>query len=131
MKIIRYMVAEIWSTANRSFCHFEPFCPFIPLTTWKIKTLKKGNKNLEISFFYKCTVNENHRIYGSWDMKRGRLNFFVILGHFFPFYPTNSKNQNLEKMKKTRGGIVSLHKCTKNHDHMIAILFLRYDKWRV
>ena len=28
---------------------------------------------------------------------------FVILGHFLPFYPTNkSKNQNFDKMKKTK-----------------------------
>ena len=28
-------------------------------------------------------------------------NFFVILGHFLPFYPNNPKNQNFEKMKKS------------------------------
>ena len=29
--------------------------------------------------------------------------FFVILGHFLPFYPTNNpKNQNFEKMKKKK-----------------------------
>ena len=28
--------------------------------------------------------------------------FFVILGHFLPFYPLNKpQNQNFEKMKKT------------------------------
>ena len=45
---------------------------------------------------------------------------FVILGHFLPFYPTNNpKNQNFEKMKKIPGDIIILHKCTKNHDHML------------
>ena len=42
------------------------------------------------------------------------------MGHFLPFYSPNSpKNQNFEKMKKTPGDIIILHKCTKNHDHML------------
>ena len=48
--------------------------------------------------------------------------FFVILGHFLPFYPTNNpKNQNFEKMKKTTGDIIILYTCIKNHDHMYTI----------
>ena len=52
--------------------------------------------------------------------------FFVILSHFLHFYTTNNpKNQNFEKMKKkkkkktTPGEFIILHKCTKNHDHML------------
>ena len=53
---------------------------------------------------------------------------FVILGHFLPFHPTNNpKKQNFEKMKKTPGDIIILHKCTKNHDH---ILYCSWDKER-
>ena len=34
--------------------------------------------------------------------KAQQTDFFVILGHFLPFYPTNKlKNQNFEKMKKS------------------------------
>ena len=34
-------------------------------------------------------------------MKCNRQNFFVILGHFFPFHPPNSpKNENFKKQKK-------------------------------
>ena len=44
---------------------------------------------------------------------------FFILGYSFPFYPPNSpKNENSKKMKKSPGDII-LHKCTKNHDHML------------
>ena len=47
---------------------------------------------------HKCTKNDNHTMYGSWDMKRNRQNFFVILGHFLPFYPTkNLEKQHFEK----------------------------------
>ena len=51
-----------------------------------------------------------------WQMEL----LFFILGYFLPFYPPNSpKNQNFEKMKKTPGDIIILHKCIKNHDHML------------
>ena len=42
-------------------------------------------------------------------------------GLFFPFYPINNpKNENFKKMKtKTPGYIIILHKCTKNHGHML------------
>ena len=46
--------------------------------------------------------------------------FFVILGHFLPFYPPNNpKNQNFEEVKKTPGDIIILHKCTINDSHMM------------
>ena len=42
------------------------------------------------------------------------------MGHFLPFYPPNNpKNQKFTKMKKAPGDIIILHRCTKNHDHML------------
>ena len=47
-------------------------------------------------------------------------NIFVILDCFLPFYPPNNqKSQNFAKLKKTSGNITILHKCTKNHDHIL------------
>ena len=47
----------------------------------------------------------------------------VMIFHFGPFFalltPNNPKNQNFEKLKKAPGDIIILHKCTKNHDHML------------
>ena len=49
----------------------------------------------------------------------------VTDGNYFSFWaifcPSNSpKSQNFRKMKKkTPGDIISLHKCTKNHDHIV------------
>ena len=55
--------------------------------------------------------------YEAWQIE-----FFAILDCFLPFYPllggNNLKNQNFEKLKKTPGEIIILHKCTKNH-HML------------
>ena len=42
------------------------------------------------------------------------------MGYFLHFYPSNSpKNQNLKNEKETPGDIAILHKCTKNHDHIL------------
>ena len=45
--------------------------------------------------------------------------FFLILGHFLPFYPLNPEKQNFEKMKKTPVDIIILHKCNINDNHMM------------
>ena len=46
--------------------------------------------------------------------------FFVILVHFLPFYSTkNPRNPKFKKIKKAPGDIIILHKCSKNHDHML------------
>ena len=84
------------------------FCSFNPLGTQKIKILKKWKKHLTILSFY--------MIYVFSDIECNRQNIFVILDHFLPFYP---KNQNFEKLKKTPGDIIILHKCIKNHHHML------------
>ena len=55
--------------------------------------------------------------------------FFLILDHFLPFYTpspnhphppprqsNNPENQNFEKMKKTTGDIIILHRSIKNYD---------------
>ena len=74
----------------------------------------------DIIIFHKCTINDNHMMYGSWDMKRDgesffwyyhfthvyhkwqscdvwflryeewRTDLFVILDRFLTFYPTNN-----------------------------------------
>ena len=86
--------------------HFLPF-HHSPLKTKKIRTLKKWKIN--------C-----------WRYEAQQTEFFAIFDHFLPFYSTNSKNQNFQKMKKkTPGDIIILHKCTKNHDYML------YCSWYV
>ena len=63
--------------------------------------------------------------------------YFVILGHFFPFYsppplflfpPKNPANQKFEKMKNMPGEIIILH--TKNHQKSQSydVCFLRYGR---
>ena len=67
-----------------------------------------------------CSKNHNHMRYGSRDVEQDRQNFFIILVHFLPFYPTNNpKNQNFEKINIVPGDIIILQLCTTNDDHMI------------
>ena len=52
--------------------------------------------------------------------------FFVILGHFLPFYlPNDAKRQNFYKMKKTPGDINILYIYILNKYHMM------HDSWNV
>ena len=47
----------------------------------------------------------------------------IIFCHFGQYFnhlpPKHPKNQNFEKMKKSCGHIIILHKCIKNQDHMV------------
>ena len=75
-------------------------------------------------------------IYSSCDRECKRLKL-EIMGHFLPFYPLpkNSKNQNFEKMKKNSGYIITLHMCTKNHNHStfgpICFLLTPLKTWKM
>ena len=97
------------------------FCPFTPLTTQKIKILKKWKKHLEILSFYTSVPKIMiicYTVPEIWCMTDAIVIFHFRL--FFALLPHNSpKNENFTKMKKTHGDITILHKCTKNHDHML------------
>ena len=43
--------------------------------------------------------------------------FLLFWTAFCPLTPL--KTRNFEKLKKTSEDIIILHKCTKNHDHML------------
>ena len=80
--IIWCMVPEIQSETDRFFCHSEAiFCPFTNPPSPndpEIQNLKKKwKKCLEILFFYTymCTINEDHMIYGSWNIRCDRKNY--------------------------------------------------------
>ena len=79
------------------------FCVFVPLLAPKIKIWKKYKKTLgHIILLHICTINQDHMMYGSWDIKFNRQNFFVILGIFFKT-PVTPWKMKISKMKKPLG----------------------------
>ena len=111
---------EAW-WVGRSFCHFELFfCHFTPLTTRKIKILKKlksGWRYYQFTHVYHTWQSNNVWFLRYWVWQ---TDFFLILDHFLPFWPPNNpKYQNFEKIKKTPGNIIILQMCTLNDNHMM------------
>ena len=119
------------------FCHFGPFFALLPPPTRKIKILKKGKKQLQMSSFYICVP----KMMIIWCMiPEIRSATKITFSPFAPFFaalllPNNPENQNFEKRKNTSWekkkkkkntswDVINLHMCTKNDDH--DAWFLRY-----
>ena len=63
------------------------FCSFTPLTTQKIKIMKKRKKHLENYIILQMfPINDYNMMYGSWDMEQD-IEFFVILDYFLALWP--------------------------------------------
>ena len=74
------------------------FCPLNPLTTQKIKILKKWKKTTEdIVILHKCTINDNHMMYGSWDMKGDGPKFLSFWTVFCSFTPLTTRKIKILK----------------------------------
>ena len=68
--------------------HFHPFIPLV--TTIKIKILKKWKKTESIIILHMYTINDNHMMYSSRDMKHDGQNFLSLsmIFLFFAILPT-------------------------------------------
>ena len=82
------------------------FCLFTPITTQKIQILYNKKNSWIYYHFHMCTINDNHIMYGSWDIKCNRHNFlsfwtiFALLPPPPPPPPlTTPKIQILKKWK--------------------------------
>ena len=133
MKIIWYMVPQIWSTTDMFFVILGHFCPFTPLKTQKVKILKEKKKTPgDITIVNKCTKNHDHMLYCSWDMANDGFNYFSFwaISVFSPFTTITAwKIQIYKKWKKTW----IYHHFTQLYQKSwsYAILFLRYGAWRM
>ena len=116
--IIWCMVPENGARQTEFLSFWASFCLFTPLTTQKTKILKKWKKRLDILSLY----TRSRKSYNVWFLRHGarQTEFFLILDHFLPFCTLNNpKSQHFVKTKKRPGDMIILHKCTKNHDHML------------
>ena len=116
------MVIIFWSTTNKMFCYSGLFFALLP-PYGPIKLVFWKNEN-ELEDF--TNLYHKWQSYDVWLLRYGaqRTKFFVILDCFLLFYTTpppsnNPNNQNFVKMKKAPGGIIILHRCSKNENNMI------------
>ena len=106
------------------------FCPFTPLTTWKIKILENEENSKRYHHFTLAShkwqsYNVRFLRYGAW--KTEFLSFWTI---FFSFTTLTTQNVKiLKKWKKTPGDIIILHVSTINKKSYDT-WFLRYGAWQ-
>ena len=85
------------------------------------KKATKKKKTLETDILHKCTIDDNHMIYGSWDINCNRQFFLSSWVSFCAFTVLKAQKMKVSKKikMKTPGDIVILHKCTKTRDHRL------------
>ena len=90
---------EAWQT--ELFVILDCFLPFYPPNNPKNQNFEKMKKTPgDIIILHMCTINDNHMMYGSWDMERDRQNFLSFWTIFCPFTPlTTWKIKILKKWK--------------------------------
>ena len=99
---------------------------------------KNGNVNAmtkkpgDIIILHEGTKNHDQKLCCSWNITRVRCNcycsFWAIFNPFTTLTVPKHENLKKKKKKKTPWNIIILHKCTKNHDHM---LYCSWDIWCV
>ena len=78
-------------TKKSLFCHFGLFFALIPPNNQENQIFEKMKKMpWDIIILHMCTINENYKMYGSWDMQHDRQNFFSFWTIFPPFYHYNN-----------------------------------------
>ena len=102
------------------FLSLDYFLPFYSLNKSKNQNFEKMKKK---AWRYDHFIKVYHKwqSYDVWFLRYEvwQRKFLVILDRLLLFYPLNKlKSQNFEKLKKTLGDTI-LHKCNKNHDHML------------
>ena len=77
----------------------------------------------DIIIWHEYTKNQDHMLYCSWDIVcdgcNCYLSFWTIFSPFTPLTAQKVKISKKWKIKKTPGNVIILHKCIKNHDHIL------------
>ena len=96
------MVPEIQSETDKSFSHFGPFQP-LPLNDSKnLNFEKKRKKYLEILSFYTYmfTINVDHMVCGSWNIRCNRQKFSSFCAIFCHFSHLTAWKIKILRLKK-------------------------------
>ena len=91
---------------------FVIFYTFTPLLTPKIKVWKKCKKTTgDIIFLQMCTINEDHMVYGSWDIRHDRQSFLSSRTIFCLLTLLTTQKIKILKKYAKHLGILSLYTC--------------------
>ena len=127
-----YMMYGSWDTEwdRQNFLSFWAiFCPFSPLTTQKIKILKLKKTPGDIIILHICTINDNHMMYGSWDMECNGQNFLSFWTIFCPF--THLTTRKIKIWKNVKNTLRHYHFTHVYHKwQSYDVWFLRYGAWQ-
>ena len=89
---------EVWQT--EFFVIWDRLLPFYPPNNPKNQNFEKMKKPPgDIITLHMCTINDNHMMYGSWDMKHDRQNVLSFLTVFCNFTPPSLKTQKIKILK--------------------------------
>ena len=134
MKIMMYGFLRYgaWETFFVIFDYFLPFYPPNNLGNFHFEKTKKMPGDIII--LHKCIINDNHMMYGSWDMKCDRHNFlsFWVFFYFFGTF-TPIITQKIQIKKKKEKKTTEYHHFTQVYQKSWSspILFLRYCAWQM
>ena len=88
--IIWCAIPEIWSDIDIIFVLLGHLLPFYPSNDPENQSFEKMKKMpVDIIILDMCTINDDHMMYGSWDMECDRQNFLSC--PFTPEQPVKSK----------------------------------------
>ena len=116
---------DLWlryRTRQTLFVILACFLPFHPPDDPKNQNFEKMKATLGDIILQMCTINDNHMMYGSWDMEYDRKKFSLFWTVFCSF-TNNPENQNF--WKNERNGDLILHMCPINDNHMM------YGSWNM
>ena len=83
----------------------------------------------DIIILQMCTTNDNHMIYGSWDMECDRQNFLSFWTIFCPF--TSLTTPSIKSLKKWKNAWKYHFTKVYQKAWSYATMFLRYSTWRM
>ena len=110
-----HIMYESWDMEHdrqNFFSFWTIFCPFTPPppNNPENQNFEKMKKNdVDIIILHKCTINDNHMIYGSWDMKCNRLNFLSSWAIFCSFSPLTARKMKISQKWKNHLEISSFN----------------------
>ena len=94
-----YAYLDMECLDRHNFLSFQLiFCFFARLLTSKIKIVKKPPGH--ITLLHMCAINQDHMMYGSWDMKFSRT-FLSSWAFFYPFTPLTPWKWKYQKWKNS------------------------------